>query len=478
MTTWLVTGAKRGTNMAQKVTEKKKLSWAMPNRRGRRKPSAKLVTPGLPKQYRKKEPNKWIIHHLTATDLYKFSMGQLYFHRHRNVQARWEFKLRSKGVRLDYLHDAINRELDHLCTLRFTDWELTGIGNVAPWIDDDFLRELKRFQLQREYIHCEYDPEDECGLKIWAEGPQMDVYWFEIYVLQIVQHLYFDDLEIDWETSKRNLAEVIKKWKEASERGIKFTVSDFGIRRGVSDEWNEYMVSTLLKELPGVFVGTSNVYLAIKLGCKAIGTFAHALYAVYQGLDDVKLRKCQTQVFEDWMHEFGGDLGIALSDNFGFNAFLEDFGAGVRRGKLYAKVFDGCRHDSGNPYTWGEMLIAHYKKLKIDPATKVGCWSDSLDVDKSIAIAEHFNLRIKIAFGIGTFLSASIVKFKGNVERKPLSMVMKVVKVKAHNDAPWVWAVKLSDSIGKTMCPDQEHVEMVKRTFNYRSIDEVQEVCQ
>ena len=124
------------------------------------------------------------------------------------------------------------------------------------------------------------------------------------------------------------------------------------------------------------------------------------------------------------------------------------------------------------------MLIAHYKKLKIDPATKVGCWSDSLDVDKSIAIAEHFNLRIKIAFGIGTFLSASIVKFKDNAERKPLSMVMKVVKVKAHNDAPWVWAVKLSDSIGKTMCQDQEHVEMVKRTFNYRSIDEVQEVCQ
>lgn len=124
------------------------------------------------------------------------------------------------------------------------------------------------------------------------------------------------------------------------------------------------------------------------------------------------------------------------------------------------------------------MLIAHYKALGIDPATKIGCWSDSLDAQKAVEIAEHFNMRIKIAFGIGTFLCASLLRFKGNTAKKVLSMVMKVTKVKECETAPWKWAVKLSDSIGKTMCPDLERIEEVKRAYHYKSIDEVQEVCQ
>jgi len=457
--------------MTKKISEAL-IAKAVARKPGRHPGRGRPVTPNLPKQYRRKKGSKWIIHHLTQTDAYKYSMGQLYKHKHPNSRARWDFKLRSKGVNIAHLYEAINAELNHLCTLTYTQWELDGIRTVMPWLSNDWIEYLEDFQLKRKYINCEFDPDDPCGLKIWAEGPQIQVFWFEIYVLQIIQHLYFDDLEIDWDASKKSLDEVIAKWKAAVERGIKFTVSDFGIRRGISDEWNEYMVSTLLKELPGVFVGTSNVYLAIKLKCKAIGTFAHELYAVYQGLDEVPLHKSQAMVLEDWTKEYRGDLGIALSDNFGFKAFLRDFD------KYFAKLFDGCRHDSGNPYTWGEMLIAHYKKLGIDPATKTGCWSDSLDADKAIEIAEHFNLRIKIAFGIGTFLCATILKFKGNVQRKPLSMVMKVTRVKGCEFDPWKWAVKLSDSIGKTMCPDLEWVEHVKAVFMYSSIDEIMEECQ
>lgn len=420
----------------------------------------------------KKDPDRWIINHLTSTDCYKYGMGQVYFHRHPTARARWDFKLRTKDVDISYLCDAINAELDHLCTVRYTDWELEGIHRVMPWIADDYIEHLEDFQLKRKYIHCEPDAAENGGLKIWAEGPQQQVFWFEIYVLQIVQHLYFDELEIDWEASQKELAKVIKLWKDAAGRGIRFTVSDFGIRRSISDDWNEYMVRTMLHELPGVFVGTSNVYLAIKLGCKAIGTFAHELYAVYQGIDDLPLHKCQAAVLEDWVKEFRGDLGIALSDNFGFNAFLRDFD------KYFAKLYDGCRHDSGNPFTWGEMLIQKYKRLGIDPATKIGCWSDSLDAEKAVLIAEHFNLRIKVAFGIGTFLCASLLRFSGNTEKKPLSMVMKVTRVKECETAPWRWAVKLSDSLGKTMCPDQERIEEVKKAYDYRSIDEIQEICQ
>lgn len=415
-------------------------------------------------------PNK-VIDFLTKTDTYKYSMGQLYLHRHPNARARWDFKCRTKGVDLSGLCDPINAELDHLCTLHYTEWELDGIRRVMPWLANDFIEYLEDFQLKRKYIHCEKSADEPCGLKIWAEGPQIQVFWFEIYVLQIVQHLYFSGRQIDWEASDAELDAVIAKWKAADDRGIKFTVSDFGIRRSVSDAWNEHMVKTMLERLPGIFVGTSNVYLAIRLNCKAIGTFAHELYAVYQGIDTIPLRKSQAMVLEDWTKEYRGDLGIALSDNFGFNAFLQDFD------KYFAKLFDGCRHDSGNPFTWGEMMIAHYRKLGIDPATKIGCWSDSLDADKAIAIAEHFNMRIKVAFGIGTFLCAGLLRFSTEAP-KPLSMVMKVTRVKECETAPWTWAVKLSDSIGKTMCPDELHVEYVKKVFDYRSIDEVQETCQ
>ena len=146
-----------------------------------------------------------------------------------------------------------------------------------------------------------------------------------------------------------------------------------------------------------------------------------------------------------------------MSDNFGFIPFLRDFD------KFYAKLFDGCRHDSGDPIVWGEMLIAHYKALGIDPTTKTGCWSDSLDVDRAIKIAEHFNGRIKISFGIGTYFMANLVTDTAGI--KPLSMVMKVIEVNKHP------VTKLSDSDGKVMCEDQQYVDYVKRTFDYIPLD-------
>ena len=129
----------------------------------------------------------------------------------------------------------------------------------------------------------------------------------------------------------------------------------------------------------------------------------------------------------------------------------------------FASSFKGVRNDSGDPIRWGEMLIAHYKKLGIDPRTKVACWSDSLDIDKALAIAKHFNGRIKIAFGIGTYLGATVCGTK----KTPLSMVMKVVEV---NGKP---ATKLSDSKGKTLCQDEAYNEYVRKTYNYKSIEDM-----
>ena len=443
--------------MAVKVTERTIARAKQPCRTVVRKRRAVGVT--VNKQYQRKNAEKWFVNNLTQTDTYKFGMCQCVFHKHPNERAYWEFKLRSEGVDLTPFYDEINKELDHLCTLKFTEWELEGIRRVMPWLSDDFIEWLADFQLKRKYIHVDYDATRNGGLHIWADGPAIQVTWFEIYVLKIIQNLFFDDLEIDWEESKKTLNESIAKWNAALRRGVKFTISDFGVRRSVSDEWNEYMVKTMLDFCPA-FVGTSNVYLAIKLGCKAIGTFAHEMYALYQGIKDIPLELVQKRVLEDWSDEFRGDLGIALSDNFGFNAFLRDFD------KYYAKLFDGCRHDSGDPYVWGEMLIAHYLKNAINSKSKVGCWSDSLNCDQSLDIAERFYTRINVAFGIGGFLACKVLRFKGGIKRDALRMIMKLVMSNGK------YAVKLSDSPGKVNCPDPKVIERAKDAYQYEPIAE------
>jgi nicotinate phosphoribosyltransferase len=414
----------------------------------------KIITKAI-KKFTRRNPDKHIIEHLTQTDAYKYSMGQFYKHRCYNDTAKWEFCLRTKGVDLTYLIEDICAELDWLCTLRYTKEEIEGIRKKLPWLSDDFIRYLEKLQLDRKYIRVFADPSVNGGVRIVAEGPQLDVFWFEIYVLQIVQQLYFEGEEFDWEYAKKNLEEVVVKWNKAWREGCRFTVSDFGVRRGISNEWNEYMVMYLLKFCPA-FVGTSNVWLAIKCDCKAIGTFAHELYAIAQA-KGIRLKDAQKWVLSNWDDEFRGSLGIALSDNFGFAAFLRDFDVS------FMKLYDGCRHDSGDPFKWGHMLIDHYRRGKVDPKSKTACWSDSLDADKALKIAWEFYKDINVAFGIGTFLSATICCKPG--AKQPLSIVMKVTECNGQH------VVKLSDSEGKCMCTDQKTIIDTKLAYNWAPID-------
>lgn len=64
------------------------------------------------------------------------------------------------------------------------------------------------------------------------------------------------------------------------------------------------------------------------------------------------------------MKVYAGNLGIALSDTFGTDAFFADFDL-----KL-SKLYDGVRHDSGDPFGFTDKLIAHYMSMEIDPMKK------------------------------------------------------------------------------------------------------------
>lgn len=368
------------------------------------------------KQHKQFDEEKYIINYLSDTDVYKISMTQCLLHKRPNEHSKQKWKLRSKNIHLGYLVDAVNREVDHLCTLRWQPFELEALSKIY-YIKSDYIDWLEVFRLKRKYIKITRNGDD---LEIEAEGPQIKVTWFEIYIMEIIQELYLRQFKFDIEKAKENLKIAVNKFNTAIDNGLKFTFADFGARRRYSFDWQDYAVG-YMSEHCKCFVGTSNLYFAIKYGVKAIGTFAHEMYAIFQGLDDVPIRQSQKAVFDTWTQEYRGDLGIALSDNFGFIPFLRDFD------KFYAKLFDGCRHDSGDPFKWGEMLIAHYKALGIDPTTKTCCWSDSLDVDQAVKIAQYFNGQIKISFGIGTYFMANLVTDTANV--KPLSMVMKVVKL-------------------------------------------------
>jgi nicotinate phosphoribosyltransferase len=389
-----------------------------------------------------------VIQSLLDTDLYKFTMWQTMLHRHPQTQAEYTFVCRNAtAYPLAELLPDVERELDHLCQLSFAPEDLAYIGGLR-FIKPDFVDFLRIFRFQRAFIEAKADGE---RLTIVARGPQVHVMGFEIYVLAIVNELYFRRLAQpgSLDEGRRRLAdkiELLRAFGSESPRRHPFEFFDFGLRRRFSGAWQREVVATFKRELPQYFKGTSNVLLARDLGLVPIGTMAHEYLQTYQALG-VRLRDHQKAALEDWVQEYRGDLGTALTDVVGMDAFLADFDL------YFAKLFDGLRHDSGDPFVWGEKALAHYAKLRIDANTKRMVFSDGLDVPRALALYRHFADRTQLGFGIGTNLS-------NDVGLTPLNIVMKLTHC---NGQP---VAKLSDSPGKTLCDDQTFLAYLRQVFN------------
>ena len=374
-----------------------------------------------------------IIVSLLDTDLYKFNMLQVVFHRHTNLNGKYYFKCRNKDVTFTQeIVDEINAQIDHLCSLRF--------------IKSDFVEYLRLWHPIREYVNCWLDPVTE-ELHIEVTGPIFSAMPFEIYLLEIVNETYFR-MEYDYlellDSAKEKLRNKVLGLVDGT---YTFKFAEFGCRRRLSREWQDYVVRELLKT--GKCVGTSNVYLAMKYGCKPIGTYAHEYVQMYQGVEGVQLAHTNKMAMQEWFEEYKGDNGTALTDTLGTDLFLRDFDW------LQATCYTGVRHDSGDPIEWGEKLIAHYQKLGIDPKTKTLLFSDSLDFDRAQAIYDHFKDRINVSFGIGTFLT-------NDTEVDALNIVIKLQYVNGHPVA------KLSDNPAKAMCQDADYVEYLRNAVDYR----------
>ncbi|TFV93907.1 nicotinate phosphoribosyltransferase [Oxalobacteraceae bacterium OM1] len=392
-----------------------------------------------------------VVRSLLDTDLYKFTMWQALLHGHPSAQAEYRFMCRNApAYPLAELAADVGRELDRLCTLHFTDDELDYLRSLR-YIKSDFVDFLALFHFQRKFIHVDVEGPE---LVICARGPQVHVMGFEIYVLYIVNELYFRrfDAEQALAEGRRRLTaklDTLRRLVAEPPSRHPFEFFDFGTRRRFSGAWHEEVVGTLAREAPQQFKGTSNVYLARQYNLVPIGTMAHEYLQSFQGFG-VRLRDFQKAALESWVQEYRGDLGTALTDVVGMDAFLADFDL------YFAKLFDGLRHDSGDPVAWGEKAIAHYARLRIDPFTKRLVFSDGLTFDKAFALYRHFADRIMTGFGIGTHLS-------NDVGLVPLNIVMKLV---ACNGQP---VAKLSDSPGKTMSVDPTFLAYLKQVFHSRT---------
>jgi nicotinate phosphoribosyltransferase len=392
-----------------------------------------------------------IINSLCDTDFYKFTMMQVVLHQQAGTHVRYAFKWRNWDqmhlrISLDDFIGRLKKELDHLCTLRLSAGELKYLSSI-PFFKDDFIEYLRLFQLNRKYIR----PYVEDGeIRIVVEGPWLATILFEVPVLAIVSQLYTENCEqvrINWMLEgRKRLKSKLEMLDAGLHKDQQFLFADFGTRRRADVEFHNEVLAFILSMSPDRLVGTSNVMFAMKYDLTPIGTMAHEFIQAWQQLGP-RLVDSQSAALQSWANEYRGELGIALSDCLGFRAFLKDFD------RYFALLFDGCRHDSGDPVWWAESLISHYKQLRVDPKTKTAVFSDGLTFEVAMDLFRRFHNKINVSFGIGTYLT-------NDCGFTAPQIVMKMVECNGKSVA------KISDSAGKGMCEDsafQEYLNKVVR---------------
>ena len=388
-----------------------------------------------------------VITSLLDTDLYKFTMMQAVLHQFPGAQVSYKFKCRTPGVKLAPYVDDIRAEIRSLCKLQFTEQELAWM-RALRFIKSDFVDFLGLFRLNEKYIDVVALPNGEIDIRI--QGPWLHTILFEIPVLAIVNEVYFRHTQPvpNYVEGRQRLDTKIAQLQEADLGDLK--IADYGTRRRFSKAWHEEVLRVLTSRLgsglTGRFAGTSNALFAMKLGLTPLGTMAHEYLQACQALGP-RLRDSQVFGFETWAREYRGDLGIALSDVYGIEPFLRDFDM------YFCKLFDGARHDSGDPFTWGERMIEHYKSNRVDPLTKILIFSDGLTVPRTIELYQRFRGRCQLAFGIGTNLT-------NDLGYEPLQIVIKMVQC---NGQP---VAKLSDTPSKNMCEDTNYLAYLRQVFD------------
>lgn len=399
----------------------------------------------------------YIIKSLLDLDFYKLTMGQLVFYLYALVPVKYAFKNRTKKVSIPKFvkRSDLKRELDHAIELPFTDEEINYLRNLKIAGIQVFKKSYLSFL--RNLILPPYELKkvgDEYQLEF--SGPwALAIYW-ETLALSIINELYY--MALTKKMTEKEKIELFQRGRARLEAKIEIllqhpwiTITDFGTRRRFAGWWQEEVVATLASRLPKMqFLGTSNVYLAMKYGLTPVGTLAHEMFMVMSGImhdDSDHIKASHNQVLKDWANFYKPVLLTALTDTYGTKFFFNDMTAGQ------AGLWKALRQDSGDPIAFGEASIKFYEKHGVDPKEKLLVFSDGLDIEAILKIAHHFKSKINVTFGWGTNLT-------NDLGLEALSLVIKAVESCGHG------TVKFSDNLAKAT-GNPEDIERFKNIFGY-----------
>lgn len=360
-------------------------------------------------------------------DFYKFTMQQGVVKIFPRAKARYHFINRGQHVFPEGFAHALQASVEAMAGLQLSREEKQWLAATCPYLDPVYLDFLAGYR---------YDPSE---VQIVQRGGELEVtvegYWhrtilWEVPLLCLISENYYAVQDMERESDQAVVQKAKEKIEAYGELGV--PVAEFGTRRRHSFAVHELVVKTL-KQYGQTFVGTSNVHLARKHQTKPIGTHAHEWFMFHAAKYGFKM--ANSLALENWVSVYRGDLGIALSDTFTTDEFYEVFD------KKFTKLFDGVRHDSGDPVEFADKTIAHYRNMGIDPLTKTIIFSDSLNLEKVKRIAEYCRGKIGFSFGIGT-------NFTNDVGLKSMNIVIKMTDALPESE-PWRPVIKLSDVPGK-----------------------------
>jgi nicotinate phosphoribosyltransferase len=397
--------------------------------------------------------NDKIIQSALDLDVYKINMMFAAFTHYPQTEVRYELIVRSSEDISD-LQSLIEKEINQLSDCRFTTSDISYLSQHTSYLSNDFLSYLAdfRFLPQQQVTVSQTDGQ----LSVSIKGLWHETILYETLVMSIISEVRSRQRwnHIPSAQFSKVLEQKVSVLKfELSKRSLtNFNFSEMGSRRRFSAQVQHDVVAYLKQHVPELMTGTSNYHLAKKFDLTPIGTVAHEWFMAHQAL--VEPTKSQQVALDLWQSTFDGKLGIALTDTIGIDAFLKDFNLEL------ASAYAGVRHDSGNPFDWGDKMITHYESLGIDPMSKVLIFTDGLNFARAIEICEYFAGRANISFGIGTFLANDMGGYiSDGIEYQPLSIVVKMAEC---NGRP---VAKISDEPEKAMCEDELFLTSLKQSF-------------
>ncbi len=365
------------------------------------------------------------------TDLYKLTMAWAVLMLYPNVKVAYQFTdRRGAGKWTQEALECLKQKIALLANLALTKEERVECEARFPWINRVFWDFLAAYRFDPSEVEVWLDKKNNLQLKI--KGLWCRTIFWEVPLLALIQETYFEKIDTNWNEDGQE-EKMEDKAKRLFDAGVSW--GDFGTRRRRHLAAQERVVRIGCKYAN--FTGTSNVYLAIKYGVKALGTVAHEWIMAHAAL--FSLKHANRYAMEAWNRVYQGNLGTALPDTYGTPAFLRDFNG------VLARLFDSVRHDSGNPFKWAEMMIAHYMKLAIDWKSKPLGFTDGNTVDSAIEIHVWIHDKGgKCWFGIGTSMSNDY-----GPDSPAVPIVIKLTEVE-DEDGTITEVVKLGDGEGKT----------------------------